>query len=129
MEELAESQCVFVSPLGKLKDTTIALAGIPRAGGHLGDLSINLSGRLGQIQNCNFACCLIWACIFVSHIVGGIRCRERHLDLTDIVEWRRLHNEEIHDLQSPNITRVIKIRIKMRGSCGMNGGGRCTQGS
>jgi hypothetical protein len=53
MEELAESQCVFVSPVGKLKDTATALAGIPRADGHLGDLSIYLSGLLGEIKNCN----------------------------------------------------------------------------
>jgi len=59
MEELAESQCEFVSPLGKLKDTAIVLAGIPRADGHLGDLSMNLSGLFGEIQNCNYACCLI----------------------------------------------------------------------
>jgi len=25
-------------------------------------------------------------------------------------EWRRLHNEELNDLSSPNIVRVIKSR-------------------
>jgi hypothetical protein len=25
-------------------------------------------------------------------------------------EWRKLHNEELHDLYSPNIVRVIKLR-------------------
>jgi hypothetical protein len=59
MEELAESQCVFVSPLGILKDTAIGSAGIPRAEGHLGDLSVNFIGLFGQMHNCNFACCLI----------------------------------------------------------------------
>jgi hypothetical protein len=26
-------------------------------------------------------------------------------------EWRRLHNEELYDLNSPNIMRAIKSRI------------------
>ena len=81
-KELAESQCVFVSPLGELKDTATALAGIPTADGHLWDLSINLSGLFGEIHNCNFLCCLIWAWTFVSDTVGGIGCRGRYFDLT-----------------------------------------------
>jgi len=30
-------------------------------------------------------------------------------------EWRKLHNEELHDLYSPNIVRVIKSRIRWAG--------------
>jgi len=32
---------------------------------------------------------------------------------TDVVtgDWRRLHNEELYDLYSPNIIRVMKSRI------------------
>ena len=30
-------------------------------------------------------------------------------------EWRKLHNEELNDLYSPNIIRVIKLR-RMRGA-------------
>jgi hypothetical protein len=26
-------------------------------------------------------------------------------------EWKKLHNEELHDLYSPNIVRVLKLRI------------------
>jgi hypothetical protein len=32
-------------------------------------------------------------------------------------EWRRLHNEELHDLYSPNIIRMIKsCRLKWTGN-------------
>ena len=30
-------------------------------------------------------------------------------------EWRKLHNEELFDLYSPNIVRVIKSRMRRRG--------------
>jgi hypothetical protein len=31
-------------------------------------------------------------------------------------EWRKLHNEELHDLySSPNIVRVIKLRVRWAG--------------
>jgi len=39
-------------------------------------------------------------------------------------EWRKLHNEELNDLYSPNNLRVIKsIRIIMGGTCSAYGGG------
>jgi hypothetical protein len=45
--------------------------------------------------------------------------------------WRKLHNDELHNLySSPNIVRVIKSR-RMRGGgiCGTHEGGeRCLQG-
>jgi hypothetical protein len=39
-------------------------------------------------------------------------------------EWRKLHNEELHDLySSPSIIRIIKSREdEMGGSCSTNGG-------
>jgi hypothetical protein len=38
-------------------------------------------------------------------------------------EWRKLHNEELHDLySSPSIIRIIKERNEMGGSCSTNGG-------
>jgi hypothetical protein len=30
-------------------------------------------------------------------------------------EWRKLHNEELYDLYSPNIARVIKSRMRWAG--------------
>ena len=39
-------------------------------------------------------------------------------------EWRRLHNEELNDLYSPNIVRVIKNEVKKNGmgwACGAYG--------
>jgi hypothetical protein len=39
--------------------------------------------------------------------------------------WRKLHNEELHGLNSsPSIVRVIKAKEdEMGGACGTNGGG------
>jgi hypothetical protein len=41
-----------------------------------------------------------------------------------IGEWRKLHNEELHDLYStPSIIRIIKLRgDEMNGACSTNGG-------
>jgi hypothetical protein len=37
-------------------------------------------------------------------------------------EWRKLHNEELNDLNSsPNIVQVIKIENEMGGACSMDG--------
>jgi hypothetical protein len=39
-------------------------------------------------------------------------------------EWRKLHNEELHDLySSPSIIRIMKAkRMKWEGACSTNGG-------
>jgi hypothetical protein len=34
-------------------------------------------------------------------------------------DWRKLHNEELHNLYSPNIIRMMR---KMGGACSSNGG-------
>jgi hypothetical protein len=38
--------------------------------------------------------------------------------------WRKLHNEELHNLySSPSIIRIIKSReVEVGGTCGTNGG-------
>ena len=75
--------------------------------------------RLG-CKNNNFACYFVWVWNVVSHIRGDLswRCLRigcwgeyfgpRRGEVT--VEWRRLHNEEICDLFSPNIFREIQSR-------------------
>jgi hypothetical protein len=42
-------------------------------------------------------------------------------------DWRKLYNEELHNLySSPSIIRVIKSRKdEMGGACSMNGEGEC----
>jgi hypothetical protein len=38
-------------------------------------------------------------------------------------DWRKLHNEELHNLYcSPNITRMMKIKDEMGRVCSTNGG-------
>jgi hypothetical protein len=38
-------------------------------------------------------------------------------------EWRKLHNEELHDLySSPSIIRIMKARRMGWGACSTNGG-------
>jgi hypothetical protein len=46
------------------------------------------------------------------------------------MEWRKLHNEELHDLYYlPNIVRVVKSEEWMGWACGAYGGEeRCEQG-
>jgi hypothetical protein len=37
--------------------------------------------------------------------------------------WRKLHNQELHNLYfSPSIIRIIKLRRMRKGTCGTNGG-------
>ena len=73
------------------------------------------------VQNYNFACCLCW-CETRSFTLQQ-ECRLRVLEnrvlwkisgpMRDKVtgDWRRLHKEEVYDLQSsPNIIQVIKSR-------------------
>jgi hypothetical protein len=45
-------------------------------------------------------------------------------------EWRKLHNEELHNLySSPDIIRQVKSRQKVGGACGTHGRGeKCVQG-
>jgi hypothetical protein len=44
--------------------------------------------------------------------------------------WRKLHNEELHDLHSStNINEQIKVKDDMGRACGMNAGNdQCIQG-
>jgi hypothetical protein len=37
-------------------------------------------------------------------------------------DWRKLHNEELHNLYLPNIIRMIKSRRMMGRACSTNGG-------
>jgi len=43
------------------------------------------------------------------------------LKMDEITEWRKLHNEELNDLHSTNILRVIKSR-KIGAACSAYGG-------
>jgi hypothetical protein len=45
--------------------------------------------------------------VFGSGVMGGRYCGKGD-GVTG--EWRKLHNEELHDMNSPNIVRVIKSR-------------------
>jgi hypothetical protein len=46
--------------------------------------------------------------VFENRVLRGIFGPKRY-EVTG--EWRKLHNEELHDLySSPNIVRVIKLR-------------------
>jgi hypothetical protein len=51
--------------------------------------------------------------VFENRVLGRIFRRKRD-EVTGV--WRKLHNEELHDLySSPNIVRVKKIEINMMG--------------
>jgi hypothetical protein len=42
-------------------------------------------------------------------------------------EWRKLHNEELHNLySSPDIIRQVKVN-EVGGACGTHGRGKCTR--
>jgi hypothetical protein len=69
--------------------------------------------------NYNFACGSVWVRNLVSDIKGGLRVFENRV-LRRILgpkrdevtgDWRKLHNEELHNLySSPNVIRILKSR-------------------
>jgi len=69
-----------------------------------------------------------WLRVFENRVLRGIFGPKRN-EVTR--EWRKLYNEELHDLySSPNIIQVMKSRIiKWAGACGTYGGEEwCIQG-
>jgi hypothetical protein len=70
-------------------------------------------------------CCISFFFLCKYYIVFGPKRDEV------TVEWKKLYNEELHDLYSlPNIVRVVKSR-RMRWAghvARMGGGERCAQG-
>jgi hypothetical protein len=50
--------------------------------------------------------------VFENRVLRGIFGPKRG-EVTG--EWRKLHNEELHDLYSPSISRVIKSRMRWAG--------------
>ena len=74
-----------------------------------------------NVQKYNLACCFVWVWNLVAYIEGGTWTegfREQGAE-RDIcawqaevtVDWRKLHNEELHDLYSlPNNTKAMEPR-------------------
>jgi hypothetical protein len=68
-----------------------------------------------NIQDYNFACGSVWVCNLVSDIKGMLENMVLRIfgpkrdEVTG--EWRKLHNEELHDLySSASIIGIIKAR-------------------
>jgi hypothetical protein len=58
--------------------------------------------------------------VFENSVLRNISARERE-EIRE--EWRRLYNKELYALySSPNIFRVIRLRMRWNGACGTHGG-------
>jgi hypothetical protein len=86
------------------------------------------------VQSYNFACGPVWAYETWSLDIKGehrLRAFENRLPKRvfgpkreEVMgEWRKLHNENLHDLySSPSIIRIIKSRRMIGGAFSVNGG-------
>jgi len=84
-------------------------------------LPSHLLAKNANKQNYSFTCCFIRVWNLVSHYEGRTQtgclrtwCKGKYLDLRRnkiTGGWRKVHNEELHNLySSPNSVRVIKSR-------------------
>jgi hypothetical protein len=51
--------------------------------------------------------------VFENTVLRGLFGPKRDKSVGD---WRKLHNEELHDTSSPNIIRMMKRRIRRAGN-------------
>ena len=69
--------------------------------------------NIWDIDRYNFTCRFVWAWHLVAHTEGERTPRvfEKRRIFGEVTgDWRKLHNEELDDLYSPNIIRVVKSR-------------------